>query len=84
MNTFLYCEAGELVTEQCNAVYRAMCDLEWYKLESKKARNLILLMMRAKYPFCITAGKIFPLTIANFCSILKTSCGYISLLLAKC
>ncbi|KYQ55332.1 hypothetical protein ALC60_05957 [Trachymyrmex zeteki] len=60
-----------------------MCDLEWYKLESKKARNLILLMMRAKYPFCITAGKIFPLTIANFCSLLKTSASYISFLLAN-
>ncbi|XP_018354232.1 PREDICTED: odorant receptor 43a-like [Trachymyrmex septentrionalis] len=83
MNTFLYCGAGELVTEQCNAVYRAMCDLEWYKLESRKARNLILLMMRAKYPFSITAGKIFPLTMATFCSILKTSIGYISFLLTQ-
>ncbi|XP_011066297.1 PREDICTED: odorant receptor 43a-like [Acromyrmex echinatior] len=83
MNTFLYCGAGELVTEQCNAVYRAICDLEWYKLESRKARSLILLMMRAKYPFCITAGKIFPLTMATFCSILKTSMGYISFLLTQ-
>ncbi|XP_018303875.1 odorant receptor 43a-like, partial [Mycetomoellerius zeteki] len=81
MNTLLYCGAGELVTEQCNAVYRTMCDLEWYKLESRKARSLILLMMRAQYPFCITAGKIFPLTMATFCSILKTSMGYISFLL---
>ncbi|KYN50604.1 hypothetical protein ALC57_11694 [Trachymyrmex cornetzi] len=46
-----------------------MCDLEWYKLESKKARSLILLMIRAKYPFCITAGKIFPLTLATFCDV---------------
>ncbi|XP_018354230.1 PREDICTED: odorant receptor 43a-like [Trachymyrmex septentrionalis] len=83
MNTFFYCGAGELVTQQCNAVYRAMCNLEWYKLESRKARNLILLMMRAKYPFCITAGKIFPLTMVTFCSILKTSMGYISFLLTK-
>ncbi|XP_018303741.1 odorant receptor 43a-like [Mycetomoellerius zeteki] len=83
MNTFLFCGAGELVTKQSNAVYRAMCDLEWYKLESRKARSLILLMMRAKYPFCITAGKIFPLTMATFCSILKSSMGYISFLLTK-
>ncbi|XP_071626208.1 odorant receptor 13a-like [Temnothorax longispinosus] len=81
--TFLYCGAGELVTGQCEAVYRAICDLEWYKLESRKARNLILLMVRANEPFCITAGKIFPLTMATFCSLLKTSAGYISFLLAK-
>ncbi|XP_018376853.1 PREDICTED: odorant receptor 43a-like [Trachymyrmex cornetzi] len=83
MNTFLYCGAGELITQQCNAVYRAMCDLEWYKLESRKARSLILLMIRAKYPFRITAGKIFPLTMETFCNILKSSLGYISFLLSK-
>ncbi|KYQ53701.1 hypothetical protein ALC60_04961, partial [Trachymyrmex zeteki] len=54
---------------KCNAVYRAMCDLKWYKLESRKARSLILLMMQAKRPFYITAGKIFPLTMATFCSV---------------
>ncbi|XP_018376859.1 PREDICTED: odorant receptor 43a-like [Trachymyrmex cornetzi] len=83
INTFLYCGAGELITEQSNAVYRAMCDLEWYKLKSTEARNLILLMIRAKYPFCITAGKIFPLTIATFCNILKSTIGYITFLLTK-
>ncbi|XP_039307788.1 odorant receptor 43a-like isoform X2 [Solenopsis invicta] len=83
MNTFLYCGAGELLTEQCNAVYRAMCNLEWYKLESRKAKNLILLMIRARHPVCITAGKIIPLTMATFSSVLKTSCGYITFLLAK-
>ncbi|XP_018376864.1 PREDICTED: odorant receptor 43a-like [Trachymyrmex cornetzi] len=83
MNSLLYCGAGELITIQCNAVYRATCDLEWYKLESRKARNLILLMMQAKRPFCITAGKIFPLTMTTFCSMLKSSIGYISFLLTK-
>ncbi|XP_071626243.1 odorant receptor 10-like isoform X2 [Temnothorax longispinosus] len=83
MNTFLYCGAGELITEQSNAVHRALCDLEWYKLESRKARNLILLMIRTIHPFRVTAGKVIPLTLATFCSLLKTSCGYISFLLTK-
>ncbi|XP_018303740.1 uncharacterized protein [Mycetomoellerius zeteki] len=55
----------------CNAVYRVMCDLKWYKLESRKARSLILLIMRAKHPFRFTAGKIFPLTMVTFCSTIK-------------
>ncbi|XP_011156965.3 odorant receptor 43a [Solenopsis invicta] len=83
MTTFLYCGAGELISEKCNAVYRAICDLEWYKWESKNARNLILLMIRVRHPFRITAGKIIPLTMATFCSVLKTSTGYISFLLTK-
>ncbi|XP_070528295.1 odorant receptor 43a-like [Cardiocondyla obscurior] len=82
-HTFLYCGAGELITIQCEALYRAICDIEWYKLESTKARNLILLTIRANEPFHLTAGKIVPLTMATFCSLLKTSAGYISFLFAK-
>ncbi|XP_067206075.1 odorant receptor 43a-like isoform X2 [Linepithema humile] len=82
-HTFLYCGAGEIVTMQCEEVYRAMCDLEWYKLEPRQARTLLLLLIRTNHPFRITAGKIFPLTMTTFCSLLKTSAGYISFLLAK-
>ncbi|XP_036140555.1 uncharacterized protein LOC105838769 [Monomorium pharaonis] len=83
VHTFLYCGAGELLREQCEAMYRALHDLEWYRLESKKAKSLILLMTRASEPFRITAGKIIPLTMTTFCSLLKSSAGYISILLAK-
>ncbi|KAF3054325.1 Odorant receptor 283 [Nylanderia fulva] len=80
--TFCYCYGGDLITEQCNAVYQTICDLEWYTLEPRKARNLILLMLVAKEPFRITAGKVLPLRMTTFCSLLKTTTGYISVLLA--
>ncbi|EZA58862.1 hypothetical protein X777_00700, partial [Ooceraea biroi] len=83
-HTFLYCGAGEIMIEHCNRVYQAIYNLEWYKLEARKARNLVLLMIRASEPFRITAGKVIPLTMATFCSLLKTTAGYISVLLAKC
>ncbi|CAL1687678.1 unnamed protein product [Lasius platythorax] len=83
VHTFLYCGAGEIIAEQCEAIYRALCDLDWYKLESREARSLTLLIIRASEPFRITAGKIIPLTMTTFCSLLKTSAGYISFLLAK-
>ncbi|XP_072752164.1 odorant receptor 10-like [Anoplolepis gracilipes] len=79
---FLYCYGGELITEQCEAVYRAVCELKWYKWESKQAKSLIILMLQIQEPFRITAGKIVPLTMTTFCSLLKTSAGYISCLLA--
>ncbi|KAH0954193.1 OrU4, partial [Eciton burchellii] len=82
-HTFLYCGAGEMIINQCEEVYRAMCDLEWYQLEPRKARSLVPLMIRARQPFRITAGKIFPLTMTTFCNLLKTSAGYISFLLAQ-
>ncbi|KAL6442492.1 hypothetical protein ACFW04_002598 [Cataglyphis niger] len=80
--TFLYCFGGDLITEKCDAIYRAICDLEWYTLESRKAKNIILLMLLAKEPLRITAGKILPLTMTTFCNLLKTLAGYVSFLLA--
>lgn len=55
--------------DKCDAIYRAMCNLRWYKLESRQAKNLILLMIRASEPFHITAGKVIPLTMTTFCSV---------------
>ncbi|XP_029672721.1 odorant receptor 43a-like [Formica exsecta] len=82
MQMFFYCYAGDLITEQWEAVYHAVYDREWYKWKSKQAKNLILLMIRVQQPCGITAGKIVPLTMATFCSLLKTSAGYISFLSA--
>ncbi|XP_070170242.1 odorant receptor 13a-like isoform X2 [Polyergus mexicanus] len=79
---FLYCYVGELITEKCEEIYRALCDLEWYKLESSQVKNLIILMIRIQKPLRLTAGRIVPLTITTFCSFVKTSVGYISFLLA--
>ncbi|XP_029672727.1 odorant receptor 13a-like [Formica exsecta] len=82
MQMYFYCYGGELITEQWKAVYYAVYDREWYKWESKQAKNLIPLMMRVQQPCGITAGKIIPLTMTTFCSLLKTSAGYISFLSA--
>ncbi|XP_025264863.1 odorant receptor 13a-like [Camponotus floridanus] len=82
MQMFFYCYAGEIMIEQCEAVYHAVYDIEWYNWESKQARNLILLMIRVQQSFRITAGKMVPLTMTTFCSLLKTSASYISFLLA--
>lgn len=54
---------------KCEGVYRALCDLEWYKLEPEKAKTFILLIIRTSQPFRITAGKVFPLTMTTFCSV---------------
>ncbi|EFN70660.1 hypothetical protein EAG_03849, partial [Camponotus floridanus] len=52
-----------------DAIYCALYNLDWYKLKSTEARNLILVMIRASEPFRITAGKVIPLTMTTFCSV---------------
>ncbi|XP_025161017.1 odorant receptor Or2-like [Harpegnathos saltator] len=79
----LYCAVGEALVRQCEKIHRATYEYTWYILHPKAARNLILIMLRANKPLYITAGKTFPMTMATFCNLLKTSAGYISVLLAN-
>ncbi|XP_072751888.1 odorant receptor 10-like [Anoplolepis gracilipes] len=79
----LFCVVGEILVTQCENIYYAAYDYKWYTLEPEKARTLILIMIRANKPLHITAGKIFPMTLSMFCNLIKTSSGYISVLLAR-
>ncbi|XP_067205196.1 odorant receptor 43a-like isoform X2 [Linepithema humile] len=79
----LYCAAGELLVMKYEKVYNAVCECKWYTLETAEAKSLIFLLLRTNKPLYITAGKILPMTMSTFCSILKTSGGYISVLLAN-
>ncbi|XP_011163168.3 odorant receptor Or2 [Solenopsis invicta] len=83
MHTCLYCAVGELLTTQSEKIHRATYEYVWYTLKPKAAKNLTLIMLRAKKPLTITAGKTFPMTMSTFCNLLKTSAGYVSVLLAN-
>ncbi|RLU20532.1 ObirOr5-U52 [Ooceraea biroi] len=79
----LYCLLGEFLVIQFDGIYEAVCQYEWYKLKPKQAKDLMNIMMQTKRPLNLTAGKLFPMTIAMLCNLLKTSGGYISVLLAR-
>ncbi|XP_071561890.1 odorant receptor 4-like [Temnothorax nylanderi] len=78
----LYCVIGEFLVIQCDGIYQAIYHYKWYNLKPRQARNLLIIMMLANKPLHLTAGKLFPMTMATFCNLLKTSGGYISVLLA--
>ncbi|KAL6266474.1 hypothetical protein P5V15_003323 [Pogonomyrmex californicus] len=69
-HTCLYCAIGEILIAQCEGVYEAACEYKWYTLEPKKARNLILIIIRANKALYLTAGKLFPLTMSTFCTMI--------------
>ncbi|XP_018376933.1 PREDICTED: odorant receptor 43a-like [Trachymyrmex cornetzi] len=85
INTFghmcMYCAVGEILTAQCDKIHYAVYSNEWYTMNAKNTRDLVLLMLRTSKPLHLNFGKLFPLTMATFCSLLKTSAGYISVLL---
>ncbi|KAL6442591.1 hypothetical protein ACFW04_002616 [Cataglyphis niger] len=79
----LHCVVGEILVAQCEKVNYAAYDYKWYTLEPEKARNMIPIMIRANKILHMTAGKIFPMTLSMFCNLIKTSGGYVSILLAR-
>ncbi|XP_067206072.1 odorant receptor 13a-like [Linepithema humile] len=76
----LYCALGEILVGQCNEVYYAGYNVKWYSMDPKITKDLLIFLIRGNKPVYLTAGKIFPMTMATFCSLIKTSVGYISVL----
>ncbi|KAL6266479.1 hypothetical protein P5V15_003328 [Pogonomyrmex californicus] len=76
----LYCVLGEILMDQCNAIYYAAYSTKWYTMDSEVVRDLLLLMTRGSKPIYLTAGKVSPVTMATFCGLVKTSVGYMSVL----
>ncbi|XP_076668659.1 odorant receptor 10-like [Andrena cerasifolii] len=83
LQTALYCAMGQVLVSQSEGVYEAVYECEWLNLKPKEAKGLIMIMMRAKKPLYVTAGKIFPMMMLTFCNILKISFSYISFLMTK-
>ncbi|XP_043803253.1 odorant receptor 4-like isoform X2 [Apis laboriosa] len=79
-NIFIFCYIGEILTEQCSQIGTVSYEIDWYKLSSKEAYDLILLISISQYPPKLTAGKIIELSLNTFSSVAKTSVVYLNLL----
>lgn len=54
---------------KCGGIYYAICNYKWYSLDPKKARHIIIFMIKAGEPVYFTAGKVFPMTLSMFCNV---------------
>nr|UEN71208.1 olfactory receptor 25 [Gregopimpla kuwanae] len=79
---FVYSSVGQALATQSEEIQYAAYNCEWYNLRPKEAAQLILILIRAQRPLQITAGKFVPLTMSTFATLLKTTAGYLSCLLA--
>ncbi|KAL2731023.1 odorant receptor 13a-like [Vespula squamosa] len=79
-NIFILCYIGELLAEQCKNVGKTSYMMDWYRLPKKKALDLTLVIAVSNAPLKLTAGKLFELSLASFCSAIKSASAYLSLL----
>lgn len=56
-------QAEEAATESC--------ELEWYRLPDKKARNVVLLMIMSNMPTKISVGNVIDLSFETFGTVSK-------------
>ncbi|XP_066597649.1 odorant receptor 4-like [Prorops nasuta] len=77
---FILCFIGEILSKQNDEVAAASCSIDWYRLPTKNAKYLILIIAISNTPMKITAGKIVDMSLSSFGDILKTSVAYFNIL----
>ncbi|CAK9833704.1 Odorant receptor 4 [Anthophora retusa] len=82
LHLFIYCYVGETLLGQSTGIGQSAYNCNWYDLPPQQAVSLVMVICRAKVSFQITAGKFSPFSLELFNAVLKTSAGYLSMLLA--
>ncbi|XP_058802887.1 odorant receptor 82a-like [Phymastichus coffea] len=82
MSLFAYCVIAVMLSTESTKLKETAYNSDWYRLSPSDMKLLIIIMLRADRPVELTAGKFVPLSMDLYCSILKTSGGYLSMLLA--
>ncbi|XP_067214202.1 odorant receptor 13a-like isoform X2 [Linepithema humile] len=80
IHIFLFCYTGEQLTIQADIVATESCELEWYRLPDKKARNVVLLMLMSTAPTKISVGNVVDLSFETFGNVVKTAGAYFNML----
>ncbi|XP_076235700.1 odorant receptor 4-like [Calliopsis andreniformis] len=79
---FVLCYTGEYLTSKSAQINEAAYNIAWYKLHLRENRIVLMLLIRAKKPMTLTAGKFVDLNLETYASMLKASASYVSILLA--
>ncbi|XP_025262860.1 odorant receptor 4-like [Camponotus floridanus] len=82
MEAFIYCFAGEYLTNKTSSIGDAAYNSCWYEGNSRESKFIVFLIMRSQKQLTITIGKIMELSMERFTSIMKASASYISILIA--
>nr|AXM05168.1 odorant receptor [Campoletis chlorideae] len=82
MHLFVYCWVGDVLIVESTDIGFSPYESNWYLLNPAEIRALMFVTHRSRTPLQITAGKFCCFSLEMFTSIMKTSMGYLSVLLA--
>ncbi|XP_018369327.1 PREDICTED: odorant receptor 13a-like [Trachymyrmex cornetzi] len=81
VHLYIYCYVGEMLLVQSTEIGLSAYESNWFNVPGKEARNLLLIIHRSTVPLCLTAGKFSTFSLQMFSKIVRTSLGYLSVLL---
>ncbi|XP_057323102.1 odorant receptor 4-like [Microplitis mediator] len=79
-NIFLYCYVCELLTAKCKLISESTYLTRWYQITEYFARGLILTIAISQKSTPMKAGKLIPLSINTFGTVIRTSVVYLNFL----
>ncbi|GAB1863065.1 Odorant receptor [Camponotus japonicus] len=82
IEAFIFCYAGEYLSNKSKAIGLAVCNIAWYELEPEYNRMLLFILLRAQKQLTLTVGKMTDLSLRCFASIMNSAGSYLSVLLA--
>ncbi|KYQ54365.1 Putative odorant receptor 13a [Trachymyrmex zeteki] len=81
VHLYIYCYVGEMLLVQSTEIGLSAYESNWFNMPGKEARNLLLIMHRSTIPLYLTAGKFSTFSLQMFSKIVRSSLGYLSVLL---
>ncbi|KAL6422762.1 hypothetical protein ACFW04_010758 [Cataglyphis niger] len=81
VHLYIYCYVGEMLLVQSTEMGFSAYESNWFNVPGKETRSLLLIMHRSSMPLCLTAGKFSTFSLQMFSKIVRTSLGYLSVLL---
>ncbi|XP_032685234.1 odorant receptor 13a-like [Odontomachus brunneus] len=81
IHLYVYCYVGEMLLVQSTEISLSAYESNWFNVPGKEARSLLFIMRRSTIPLSLTAGNFGVFSLQLFSKIVKTSLGYLSVLL---
>ncbi|KAK2576708.1 hypothetical protein KPH14_005366 [Odynerus spinipes] len=77
---FYHCWQAQQLLDHSTNVYESISNGSWYQTSARSRKLLCLMLTRRNRPCQLTAGKLYVLSIEAFCTIVRTSMSYFTLL----
>ncbi|KAL6268705.1 hypothetical protein P5V15_001833 [Pogonomyrmex californicus] len=71
---------AQYLLDQSSNVHESTYSCLWYNMPTKVQKDIVLILIRSRIPCKLMAGKLFVMSLENFCTIVQTAMSYFTVL----